>query len=56
MTPKTNEKCYRIHGFTARENVPMDYWLSAGTYVIVAADEVWGSEIISVALDSLYKM
>ncbi|XP_032675501.1 X-ray repair cross-complementing protein 5 [Odontomachus brunneus] len=39
MTPKVNEKCYKIHGFTARENVPMEYWLSDGTYVIVPADE-----------------
>ncbi|XP_071627447.1 X-ray repair cross-complementing protein 5 [Temnothorax longispinosus] len=40
MTPKDNEKCYKIHGFTARENVPMEYWLSDGTYVIVPANEV----------------
>ncbi|XP_072758975.1 X-ray repair cross-complementing protein 5 isoform X2 [Anoplolepis gracilipes] len=39
MTPKTNEKCYKIHGFTARENIPMEYWLSDGTYVIVPANE-----------------
>lgn len=39
MTPKT-EKCYKIHGFTARENIPMEYWLSDGTYVIVPANEV----------------
>lgn len=40
MNPKNNAKRYRIHGFTARENVPMEYWLSDGTYVIVPADEV----------------
>jgi len=40
MTPKDNEKCYKIHGFTARENVPMEYWLSDGSYVIVPANEV----------------
>jgi len=40
MTPKNNEKCYKIHGFTARENVPMEYWLSDGSYVIVPANEV----------------
>lgn len=40
MTPKINEKCYKIHSFTARENVPMEYWLSDGTYIIVPADEV----------------
>lgn len=40
MTPKTNEKCYRIHGFTAQRNVPMEHWLSDGTYVIVPANEV----------------
>ncbi|XP_011142265.1 X-ray repair cross-complementing protein 5-like isoform X1 [Harpegnathos saltator] len=39
MIPKTSEKCYKIHGFTARENVPMEYWLSDGTYVIIPADE-----------------
>ncbi|EFN72471.1 ATP-dependent DNA helicase 2 subunit 2 [Camponotus floridanus] len=39
MTPKTNEKCYKIHGFTAKENIPMEYWLSDGTYVIVPANE-----------------
>lgn len=40
MTPKNNDKCYKIHGFTARENVPMEYWLSDGSYVIVPANEV----------------
>lgn len=40
MTPKNNEKCYKIHGFTARENVPMEYWLSDGSYIIVPANEV----------------
>ncbi|XP_011164610.1 X-ray repair cross-complementing protein 5 [Solenopsis invicta] len=39
MTPKNNEKCYKIHGFTARENVPMECWLSDGSYVIVPANE-----------------
>ncbi|XP_014484973.1 PREDICTED: X-ray repair cross-complementing protein 5-like isoform X2 [Dinoponera quadriceps] len=39
MNPET-EKCYKIHGFTARENVPMEYWLSDGTYVIVPAHEL----------------
>ncbi|KAL6262861.1 hypothetical protein P5V15_005650 [Pogonomyrmex californicus] len=39
MTPKNNQKCYRIHGFTAKENVPMEYWLSDGSYVIVPANE-----------------
>ncbi|XP_070529815.1 X-ray repair cross-complementing protein 5 isoform X2 [Cardiocondyla obscurior] len=39
MTQNSNKKCYKIHGFTARENVPMEYWLSNGTYVIVPATE-----------------
>ncbi|KAG5317492.1 XRCC5 protein, partial [Pseudoatta argentina] len=39
MTPKNNEKSYKIHGFTKRENVPMEYWLSDGSYVIVPANE-----------------
>ncbi|XP_018373621.1 PREDICTED: X-ray repair cross-complementing protein 5-like isoform X1 [Trachymyrmex cornetzi] len=39
MTPKNNEKSYKIHGFTMRENVPMEYWLSDGSYVIVPANE-----------------
>ncbi|XP_012223110.2 X-ray repair cross-complementing protein 5 [Linepithema humile] len=39
MTPKTSERCYKIHGFTARENVPMEYWLSDGSYIIVPANE-----------------
>ncbi|XP_011338671.1 X-ray repair cross-complementing protein 5-like [Ooceraea biroi] len=42
MTPKKNEKCYKIHGFTARKNVPMEYWLSDGTYVVVPASESAG--------------
>jgi len=40
MTHEINEKRYRIHGFTAKENIPMEYWLSNGTYVIVPASEV----------------
>jgi len=40
MTPKNNEKSYKIHGFTKRENIPMEYWLSDGSYVIVPANEV----------------
>ncbi|XP_011064647.1 PREDICTED: X-ray repair cross-complementing protein 5-like [Acromyrmex echinatior] len=39
MTPKNNEKSYKIHGFTKRENVAMEYWLSDGSYVIVPANE-----------------
>lgn len=39
MTPNINEKCYKVHGFTARKNIPMEYWLSDGTYVIVPANE-----------------
>lgn len=39
MTPKTNEKCYKIHGFT-KESIPMEYWISDGSYVIVPANEV----------------
>ncbi|XP_029176160.1 X-ray repair cross-complementing protein 5-like [Nylanderia fulva] len=39
MTPKTNEKCYKIHGFSARESIRMEYWLSDGSYVIVPANE-----------------
>ncbi|XP_018392695.1 PREDICTED: X-ray repair cross-complementing protein 5-like [Cyphomyrmex costatus] len=40
MTPKNNEKCYKIHGFTMRENIPMEYWLSDGSYVIMPANEI----------------
>ncbi|XP_012527255.1 X-ray repair cross-complementing protein 5 [Monomorium pharaonis] len=39
MTPKNNDKCYKIHGFTSRKNIPMEYWLSDGSYVIVPANE-----------------
>ncbi|XP_012058169.1 PREDICTED: X-ray repair cross-complementing protein 5-like [Atta cephalotes] len=39
MTPKNNEKSYKIHGFTKRENIPMEYWLSDGSYVIIPANE-----------------
>ncbi|XP_011859931.1 PREDICTED: X-ray repair cross-complementing protein 5-like [Vollenhovia emeryi] len=47
MTPKNNEKCYKIHGFTARENIPMEYWLSDGSNVIVPANESAGAPFYS---------
>lgn len=40
MTPKNNQKSYKIHGFTMRENIPMEYWLSDGSYVILPANEI----------------
>lgn len=40
MTHISTEKCYKIHAFTAKKNIPMEYWLSDGSYVIVPANEV----------------
>lgn len=39
MTPKINEKCYKIHGFAAKESIPMEFWISDGSYIIVPAAE-----------------
>lgn len=38
LKDKTRQ-CYKIHCFTARENIPMEYWLSDGSYVIAPATE-----------------
>ncbi|KMQ84033.1 x-ray repair cross-complementing protein 5-like protein [Lasius niger] len=55
MTPKTNEKCYKIHGFTARENIPMEYWLSDGSYVIVPANESVSAPFYSLVQAMVHK-
>lgn len=47
MTPKDNKKCYKIHGFTARENIPMEYWLSDGSYVVIPANESVSAQFYS---------
>lgn len=40
MTHISTEKCYKIHAFTTKKNIPMEYWLSDGSYIIVPANEV----------------